>query len=96
MVEETGEPGKKHHLSPKIGNFFTFPGQDLNQGSGESQIEFISKALDHTTVRTGPHNVNSVYSFNLECLLFHFTALLKGICATLNMRMPALKLYIYY
>ena len=24
------------------------------------------------------------YSFNLECQKFHFTALLEGICATLN------------
>ena len=28
----------------------------------------------------------SVYSFILECLKFHFTALLEDICATLNLQ----------
>ena len=37
-----------------------------------------------------------VYSFNLECLIFRFTALLDGICATLNLRIQALKLQIIY
>ena len=36
-----------------------------------------------------------LYGFSLECLKFHFTALLEGICATLNLRIRALKLHRY-
>ena len=34
----------------------------------------------------------TVHGFNLE----RFTALLEGICVTLNLHIQALKLYIYY
>ena len=40
--------------------------------------------------------INTVCNFNLECYEFRFTALLEGICATLNSHIQALKLYIYY
>ena len=38
----------------------------------------------------------TVYGFNLEYYKFHSTALVEGICATLNSLLQALKLYIYY
>ena len=38
----------------------------------------------------------TVYCFNLQCYKSRFTCLLKSICATLNSRIQALKLYSYY
>ena len=34
--------------------------------------------------------LSTVYSFNLECLKFRFTALMEGICTTLNLHIQAL------
>ena len=39
---------------------------------------------------------NTIYSFNLVCSNFRFAALPEGICATLNLHIQAVKLYIYY
>ena len=48
------------------------------------------------------HNYNDnlisffiVYGFNLECWKSRYTTLLEGIFAALNLRIQALKLYIY-
>ena len=57
VVEERGEPGKKHSLSIQsqvTGNFPACSGRDSNMGSGKRQLAVSGNALDQTAIRAGP------------------------------------------
>ena len=43
-----------------------------------------------------PSHGDTLYDFKMECKFFSFRALRVGICATLNLCIQALKLYIYH